>query len=209
MNAVKDPIVDELASALRGLVGCHDSGYEICWCDRCNAAKAALAKLAPPVVTLPAIPPIPAVIAPAPVPEALVEKYRPSPDRNETIKRIKTALERRSGKKWSVTGGRGTAWGWIRIYAPPARCTWKSRLKAGADKDSRDSTDYEDYDAGLGTESGNMGPGDRAELGKLLGCERPVHHQGVNIAASNDHYNEYIDRAEGRSPAKVAQPYWD
>ena len=164
MNAVKDPIVDELASAL--------------------------AKLAPPV------------------PEAPVEKYRPSPDRNQTIKRIKTALERRSGKKWSVTGGRGTVWGWIKIDAPPARCTWKSRLKAGADKDSRDS-DYEDYDAGLGTKFGNMGPGDRAELGKLLGFERPVNHHGVNIAASNDHYNEYIDRAEGRSPAKVAQPYWD
>ena len=32
-------------------------------------------------------------------------------DRKETIKRIKTALERRSGKKWSVTGGQGTAWG--------------------------------------------------------------------------------------------------
>ena len=198
MNAVKDPIVDELASALRGLVGCHDSGYEICWCDRCNAAKAALAKLAPPVVTIP-----------VPVPEAPVEKYRPSPDRNETIKRIKTALERRSGKKWSVTGWRGTAWGWIKIDAPTARCTWKSRLKAGAVAGSCESGDYEDYDAGKSAEVGNMGPADCAELGRLLGFERPVHHQGVNIAASNDHYNEYIDRAEGRSPAKVAQPYWD
>jgi hypothetical protein len=34
-------------------------------------------------------------------------------DRNETIKTIRTALRRRSGKAWSVTGGRGTGWGWI------------------------------------------------------------------------------------------------
>lgn len=46
-------------------------------------------------------------------------------DRNEAIQRIKTALRRRSGKAWSVTGGRGTAWGWINIDAPPARRTWQ------------------------------------------------------------------------------------
>lgn len=45
-------------------------------------------------------------------------------DRNETIKRIKDALKRRSGKPWSVTGGRGTAWGWITIDAPPARTVY-------------------------------------------------------------------------------------
>jgi hypothetical protein len=32
-------------------------------------------------------------------------------DRNETIKRIKTALQKRTGMTWSVTGGRGTASG--------------------------------------------------------------------------------------------------
>ena len=42
-------------------------------------------------------------------------------DRNETIKRIRTALRKRSGKAWSVKGGRGTAWGWIQIDAPPSR----------------------------------------------------------------------------------------
>jgi len=38
-------------------------------------------------------------------------------DRNETIKTIRAALRRRSGKLWSVTGGRGTAWGWLSIDA--------------------------------------------------------------------------------------------
>ncbi len=35
-------------------------------------------------------------------------------DRDEAIKRIRAALKRRSGKLWSVTGGRGTSWGWIK-----------------------------------------------------------------------------------------------
>lgn len=41
--------------------------------------------------------------------------------RDEAIAEIKRALRSRSGKSWSVKGGRGTAWGWISISAPPAR----------------------------------------------------------------------------------------
>ncbi len=126
-------------------------------------------------------------------------------DRDETIKRIKTALQKRSGKSWSVTGGRGTAWGWITIDAPPARRTWGHRLKAGSVTDRPE--DYEEYDAGkIG---GYNSPADRAELAKLLGFEVPVHFQGVRIAASSEHYQEYIDRAEGRTPTAIAQAYWD
>ncbi len=51
-------------------------------------------------------------------------------DRDEAIARIRTALKRRSGKAWSVTGGRGTAWGWITVEAPPARRT-KHRERIG------------------------------------------------------------------------------
>lgn len=42
-------------------------------------------------------------------------------DRDEAIRRIRAALKARSGKTWSVRGGRGTAWGWIDIDVPPAR----------------------------------------------------------------------------------------
>lgn len=42
-------------------------------------------------------------------------------DRNDAIAQIRDALRERSGKQWSVTGGRGTAWGWITIEAPPRR----------------------------------------------------------------------------------------
>lgn len=82
--------------------------------------------------------------------------------RNETIKEIKSALKQRSGKAWSVTGGRGTAWGWITITAPPARCTWGSRPKPGTCGVM--PADYELYDTG---EPGRvMSPSDTADLAK-------------------------------------------
>src|SRR5512144_3237834 len=104
-------------------------------------------------------------------------------ERDETIKRIRTALKRRSGKVWSVTGGRGTAWGWLHIDAPPARCTWRHRLKSDASA-MQLPEDYEEYDSGE-PGRGNMSPAERAELGTLLGFDKPVHIQGVDIASSN------------------------
>ena len=126
-------------------------------------------------------------------------------ERNEAIQTIRAALNRRSGKAWSVKGGRGTAWGWIDIDAPPSRATYSHRLKAGATMNRPE--DYEEYDTGQPGHS--MSPAEREELGKLLGLDGPAGHQGVSIAASYDHRKEYVDRAEGRTPAKIAQPYWD
>lgn len=122
-------------------------------------------------------------------------------DRNETIKRIREALKKRSGKIWSVTGGRGTAWGWITIDAPPARRTWLTRMKEGS------TTETEEYDSGA--PDGYTSPAERSELGALLGMDKPIHCQGESIPASSDYYQEYIDRAEGRTPSKIGQPYWD
>ena len=125
-------------------------------------------------------------------------------DRNTTIGEIRAALRRRSGKAWSVTGGRGTAYGWITIDAPPARRTLKCRLKAGAT--TTWPSDYEEYiDSSPG---GSMTPGDRTQLARLLGLDA-VHIQGVNIPASNEYYREYIDRANGRAPSVIGEPYWD
>lgn len=100
--------------------------------------------------------------------------------RNEVIACIRTALRKRSGKAWSVTGGRGTAYGWITISAPPAR-----RI-----------------------EFGYMSETDRTELAALLGIDA-VHQQGEQVPASSDYYREYIDRAEGRAPSVFGRPYWD
>jgi hypothetical protein len=101
-------------------------------------------------------------------------------DRDATIKRIRAALKERSGKSWSVSGSRGTSWGWITISAPPARRV-----------------------------DGYVSEAEQAELGELLGLGRPAHHQGEDIPAGSDYRREYIDRAEGREPSVCGTPYWD
>lgn len=104
----------------------------------------------------------------------------PVTDRNAAIAAIRAALRRRTGRAWSVTGGRGTAWGWIRISAPPARRT----------------------------DDGYISAPDRADLARALGLDY-VHQQGVSIPAAHDYRTEYVDRAEGRAPSRVGVPYWD
>lgn len=100
-------------------------------------------------------------------------------NRDVVIVRIRRALKARSGRAWSVTGGHGTAWGWIRISVPPAQRV-----------------------------DGTMTPDQCAELARLLGLER-VHCQGESIPAAYDYRREYIDRAEGRVPNTCGKPYWD
>lgn len=126
-------------------------------------------------------------------------------DRNAVIARIRMALKRRSGKAWSVTGGTGTAWGWIHLDAPPARRTWRERTIWNLERP--DYPAYEEYDSGM--PGGHTSPAERMELGALLGFDKPVHFQGHNIAASTEYRREYLDRAEGREPRAIAQPYWD
>ncbi len=127
-------------------------------------------------------------------------------DRDTTIKRIRAALKRRSGKGWSVTGGRGTAWGWIHIDAPPGRRTWSQRT-VDPHAPQMPESKWEHYDAGR--PDMNASPADRAELGRLLGLDRSTYTGGESVAASDEYYREYVDRAEGRTPSKIAVPYWD
>lgn len=102
-------------------------------------------------------------------------------DRNEAIRAIRAALRRRTGRPWSVTGGRGTAWGWITVTVPPSQ-----RDRYGCASDA-----------------------DRRELGEALGLPGPAHAQGVSIPAGHDYRTEYVDRAEGRPPRVIGQRYWD
>ena len=127
-------------------------------------------------------------------------------ERNDTIKRIKRALKRRSGREWSVTGGRGTAWGWIRIEAPPRRRTWRQVPAGQTDEHGHDVYNWvnePDY------RFGSMGPSDCEQLGKLLGLDKPTHPQGESIPSGGDYWQEYVDRAEGRTPSVVGKQYWD
>lgn len=105
---------------------------------------------------------------------------RVNTDLAHTIETIRANLRRRSGKPWSVRRGSGTAYGWITITAPPARCV-----------------------------GGIMTPEDCKELGELLGREVPVSRQGVLVAAASDYRQEYIERSEGKKPSIIGQPYWD
>lgn len=100
--------------------------------------------------------------------------------RDEAIERIKAGLKARSGKRWSVRPGSGTASGWIHIRAMPSRCN----------------------------EYGHMPDADAQELYLLLGLPG-YSTQGERIPASQDYYQEYVDRAEGREPSIKGVPYWD
>lgn len=101
-------------------------------------------------------------------------------DRAETIAFIRAELRRRTGRTWSVTGGTGTAWGWITITAPPAR-----RVQGWY-----------------------MTEEDEVILSDALNLTR-VSRQGVTIPASDDYRREYMDRARGVAPAEHGTPYWD
>lgn len=101
-------------------------------------------------------------------------------DRDDAIRLIREALKKRSGKAWSVKGGRGTGWGWITVSAPPARCG----------------------------EYGYMSDADRTELASLLGLGH-AHQQGVTIAAASDYRREYVTRALGLEVLDHGTPYWD
>lgn len=116
-------------------------------------------------------------LVPAPVAPVTV----PSMERDEAITAIRAALKQRSGKRWSVRGGRGTSWGWITIIAPPAR---RGEHDEMTDEDCK-------------------------ELGELFGLDQAAHFQGVTVPAGSDYRQEYVARAEGCKPEILGKPYWD
>ena len=97
----------------------------------------------------------------------------------EAIRRIREGLSQRTNKEWSVTKGHRTASGWIKISAPPTR---------------------------LGID-GNMTEPDRHELLMVLGL-RHAKQAYISVPASGDYYQEYVDRAEGKSPSRFGTAYW-
>jgi hypothetical protein len=132
-----------------------------------------------------------------------------SGNRSAVIKFIKTQLQTRSGKAWSVTGGKGSAYGWLTVDAPPARRTFRNIPAPGNEiAQSPGSENWIEIDD-TSAEFGHTGPADRTELANLLGLDRPVHHQGYSIAAATEYYREAMERAAGLPVTKIAQPYWD
>jgi hypothetical protein len=132
-------------------------------------------------------------------------------NRNEAITAIRAALKRRTGRTWSVTGGRGTGYGWIHVQSPPKRRTGV-RVK-NPDYDPAlgyiaRNPEWILVDSGEPQEFGYMTPEDIEILAKALGLTH-VHEQGWTIPASSDYRVEAIARAEGRAPSVYGEPYWD
>jgi hypothetical protein len=104
-------------------------------------------------------------------------------ERSEAIQLIRGALRERSGKAWSVRGGRGSVWAWIFITALPSR---------------RD-------------QDGAMTADDQAELAALLDLDqRLVGRGGVSISGGGTRYRtEYVARAQGEVPSVFGTPIDD
>ena len=100
-------------------------------------------------------------------------------DRNTTITALRKVLKRRTGRTWSVTGGRGSSWGWITVNSPPAR---------------RDGYSITDEDGTL--------------LMAAFGMEhhRPG---TLTIPAGTAHRRVYLQRAHGVPRTFTAEQYWD
>lgn len=122
-------------------------------------------------------------------------------DRSEVAKRIRQALKRRTGLAWSVTGGRGTAWGWLEIEAAKSRRIMhddnpkydrfalgqQSELPWVERKPDKDEVAY------------CTSQEDREILAEALGINMSFSSvQGVSI--SPDQWQWYVDRAENGKP---------
>lgn len=128
-------------------------------------------------------------------------------ERKEATKRIRQALRKRTGQTWSVTGDRGTAWGWLRIEAA------KSRRVCHDDNPEYDryalyqsELPWTERKPGKGETAYDTSQQDRETLAKTLGISMNLSScQGVSI--SPDQWQWYINRAEnGPPPAPKPEP---
>jgi hypothetical protein len=133
-------------------------------------------------------------------------------NRAEVIASIRENLRQRSGKAWSVTGGRGTGWGWLTIDAPPARRTWRHEITGEAFPDGPNgrpvpleerSAYFNDQPPGRGY----TGLAERCELAALLDLSAPVHCQGVSVPP--DSWNVYARKATGEAGVYEPEHNWD
>lgn len=87
--------------------------------------------------------------------------------RDEAVAEIKALLKARTGRSWSVRGGRGTAWGWIFVTDLP-----RNRVVGAMTDDAR------------------------RVLAEAFGLD-DVHYQGISIPDSSAHRREYVSRLKG------------
>lgn len=115
-------------------------------------------------------------------------------DRDLAIRLIRFNLKARSGKRWSVKGSRGSAWGWITITAPPARrvaneLTVEDAQELGDLLSLPEKSVYTDLE--------------------YIGRSNAAHRQGISIAADSEWYKHYIDASAGVESDHCTPQYWD
>jgi hypothetical protein len=135
--------------------------------------------------------------------------------RSEVTKKIKQDLKRRTGLTFSVTGDRGTAWGWLKIEAPKSRRVNHEtnpafdQNKLSQEQDELPWIEVEPKD---GETAWYTSQADRELLAEALGIGMNFSScQGVSI--SPDNWDFYLDRAEnGPPPPEVIEepelPEW-
>lgn len=117
-------------------------------------------------------------------------------ERKDAVRRIRTALKKKTGKTWSVTGGRGTAWSWLCVQAP------KKRRVSHKENPAWDWTDHWTTESPYIEYVREDGPNyytsdeDAKELARAFGLidREKVHFQGLQI--SPDEWEFYVERAE-------------
>jgi hypothetical protein len=103
----------------------------------------------------------------------------PGIGREQALIQLRHALSRRTKSKFSVTGGSGTAWGWIGISLRPS-----------------------DYDKLTPDQQ-------KAKLRELNELFDRQGASSISVPASSEHYREYIRRALGEKNVPATPAYWD
>lgn len=116
-------------------------------------------------------------------------------DRDVAIKRIRKALKKKTGKSWSVTGGRGTGWGWIDVQAPPRRRINHAPNPAYInDHETPDMPRHIVVQPPPNTKGWYTSDTERKQLTRAFGLTHIVHYQGLMI--SPDKREFYVSRVE-------------
>ena len=113
-------------------------------------------------------------------------------ERAEAAKRIRKALHELTGRHWSVSGHRGTAWGWLGITAPP------KRQIAEFPGDGKP-------EAPRGKQGwGYIGEADRVVLGSILVAAGMELHRGQDEDPHRAHPQGHTISPDGREFAVLA-----
>lgn len=121
-------------------------------------------------------------------------------ERADAVKRLKKALRTITGKTWSVSGARGTAWGWIDIQAPKSRRVGHTPNPAWKhwEMDTQEPPFFENPDAPK-DERWYTNLADEAVLRDIFDMTGFYIHQGMSVPPDSREW--YVLKAEEKAAA--------